>query len=649
MPSVLPFVLQNPAPQSQTAQNPSQAFDLNVASGSLLILFFSWANTSGSVTGVTDTIGNNWQQVDFQQVSGTLRTLYCFAAKNSEDGPCTVTVSTDQSRTYTFQLYEVSAALSILDGSPVHTNTTVPSTNPATGVLTTHIPGSIVFAASKSGNIATNPGTPWVSEASNNFGTSYQIVPAMGSFSAAWTCASSTWATTILAFQGAVGQNVPLGPYPIISDLPVSAGLLASPAALQSSIVGMVSYRSTWKVVQKSEPSSITNDPSDPSFDWTFLDQAVAQANYYHKLFSFHVAIQGFGQPNWVKNNALQYVYDASKPSLALYWDNYYQTALIALIQAMGTRYGQYPNLYKTVWTICSKGGSWDVPHKAADIAALTAPPYNYTTSQIVAAQKAITAAAAGAFPRQYIQLQVGRSGNLDIYPGGPSYDTNASTQIAQWAYANIPKFAMDKDGFSPRIDSPAEALSETEQSEWYILAQPLAGSTNTSGTTGTIPKGGSVFGQQVWPAVDQSGQYTSGSTNGFLANGRVPYTDPVPIVLGTIAAARAYNLKVLEIYDQDIVGVLLAPSVTFPGTGTICRLIDILRELYDQEKLLTLTDSAGYQWKIYDLIKQYVYPPTWYTQRIEFRPGIKSIFALLPNGNRQLPPIYTLNPPWHG
>src|SRR6516162_1113900 len=94
------FVLQSPALQQVTAQNPSQSFPLGVSDGSLLVCIFSWANTSGSVSGVSDSLGNPWVQIDFAQA--TLRTMYVFATQNTTDGVCTVTISTDASRTYTF-------------------------------------------------------------------------------------------------------------------------------------------------------------------------------------------------------------------------------------------------------------------------------------------------------------------------------------------------------------------------------------------------------------------------------------------------------------------------------------------------------------------------------------------------------------------
>src|SRR5215472_9250479 len=99
------FVLQSPALQQVTTQNPSQTFPLGVSDGSLLVCIFSWANTSGSVSSVTDNLGNPWVQVDFAQA--TLRTQYVFATQNTSDGTCTVTINTDASRTYTFGIFEV--------------------------------------------------------------------------------------------------------------------------------------------------------------------------------------------------------------------------------------------------------------------------------------------------------------------------------------------------------------------------------------------------------------------------------------------------------------------------------------------------------------------------------------------------------------
>lgn len=565
------FVIQQGA-ALVTAQNPVITFPLGTSDNSLLVIFFSWANTSGAVSSVTDTAGNIWQTISFQQQSGNLRTIYCFAVQNDDGGPTTVTVATDSSRTYSYSFFEVAGASLNLDGSPININSgTNQTTSPATGSLTTQVPGSIVFAHTKCGAIVTDPpGPPWNENDTNNASTVYQITTVSGSFSATWVAAASFWATTILAFQPQPGPNIVLGPYPIISDLPVSVNQLADPSVLVSSIVGMVSYRVQWKTIQPTKPTTLTNNPSDPSFNWTLLDQMVAQAKFYKKLISIHLTAQDGGQPGWVKNNSLQYI-DTTGDSIAMYGDPYYQSHYIALIQAIGTR---YPNtFYKFSGGIASTGGSWNVPHTSTDIAALLAPPYNYTTATIVSAQNAITDAVVAALPGTYIQLQVGTSGSLDISPGGPTKRYNAATQMSQYGYSHyLTRYAMDRDGFDPFTPLPQQALASQDQSGWFLLAQPTVGSVNTSGTTGTIPQGGTVFGQANWPAIDPSGQYTAASTNNYKANGGVPYSSSnvANVVNQTIVLARAYFCQVFEVYEQDIKGVLIPATRPPWGVGFI-------------------------------------------------------------------------------
>jgi|SRR5215469_11618254 len=555
------FVLQSAAYQV-TTQNPSQAFGSAINDGSLLLLIFSWANTSGAISSVTDTHGNIWALIDFQQA--TLRTQYVYATQNGGDGTCTVTINTDASRTYTFWLAEVAGAAPILDGIPVHTSGL--DTNIPAGPLTTSVSGSVVFAAAKSGPISAFPTNPWTSQIINNFGVSFQVTTTPGTFSTAWTAASSNYLTTTFALKASPGPGPPIGGPLIISDL-VSNGNLALPAAIGNPFVGMVSYRTTWKATQSTNPGTITNNPNDPSFNWTYLDAAVAQVATYKKLASFHIAVQGFGQPNWVKSNAVQYV-DTSGDSIALYWDTFYQSALIAFIEAMGTRYGANTSIYKVGWTIASTGGSWNVPHTAADITALTGSPYNYTTAQLVSAQKTILTTTATSFPHAHIMLQVGTSGNLDVFPRGSIFAYNAATQISQFCYANITNFVMDRDGFTPYIPTPSQAITSQDSSGWYLLAQPTTGSTNTSGTTGTIPLNGLVVGQGNWQTVDTTGQYTAASTNNYKANQGVPYTNPGPVISGTLLMARSYNCLVYEMYEQDI--IFISSSIENFGIGSM-------------------------------------------------------------------------------
>src|SRR5215469_134808 len=242
------FVLQSPSLQDVTTQNPSQLFPLGVSAGSLLVVILSWANTSGSVSSVTDTLGNVWSLIDFQQA--TLRTQYVFATNNQSDGTCTVTINTDASRTYTFGIFEIIGAAPILDGIPVHTSGL--DTNIPAGPLVTSVNGSVIFAATKCGAISTYPSNPWTSKQGDNFGISYQVSTTPGSFSTSWVAASSNYLTTILAFQPSPSPGPIVGPLPIISDL-VSVGNLGNPIVLQNPFVKMCSYRTTWKATQSTQ------------------------------------------------------------------------------------------------------------------------------------------------------------------------------------------------------------------------------------------------------------------------------------------------------------------------------------------------------------------------------------------------------------
>jgi hypothetical protein len=625
--------VQSPNPISQASQNPTMTFGNNVSFGNLLVLFFAWANTNGAVSSVTDNLGNVWQQKDFQQVAGTLRTTYCFATIVKFPGTCTVTVHTDSSRTYSSSLYEFSGASISLDGVPIHTSSGTVTTTPATGTLTTTNPGSIVLAQTKAGTISTNPAFPWVAESVTNHGTAYQIPGVVGSFSANWVVASSAYATSILAFLPA-----PVTPPAVmISNLPKSFHQLADPRILSVPGVVMISYRDSWKVTQPTQPAAITNNPNDPSYNWSFWDSAIAQATKLGLLASFHISPNGSAnQPAWVKANYPQFI-DVDGDSMAVPWNSQYQAAFIAFVQAMGARYGGYSNLYKFSACIASTGSDWVMPHKTAnwqnsgafncpgfgaqvnvpttvnsgmsagqycfipgfgwfyakqnatnvntqlvnagvsgnansgtipanttiqvsDVANWQSPIYGYTTAQLVSAVEAVISAAHGAFPTAQFQLQVGASGALDIYPGGPAFAYNAATQISQWAWANIPRYAIDKDGFNPQIASPQAALAAQDSNQYYLLAQTLAGSSNTSGTTGVVPKGGAVNGQFDWPANDPTGQYTSQSTNGYLANGGVPYNNPLPVIQNTMAVFQTYGGQVLEMYEWDV--LLFAPPV---------------------------------------------------------------------------------------
>jgi hypothetical protein len=208
-----------------------------------------------------------------------------------------------------------------------------------------------------------------------------------------------------------------------------------------------------------------------------------------------------------------------------------------------------------------------------SDVKNWTSPVYNYTTANLVNALTNIATVSANAFPNQICTHEVGRNGSLDPYPNsGTTYAYNAATQFAQWGYANMPlgRFAIQKNSLNGGTVNPAAALAAQDNSEFYLLAEAIAGSSNTSGTTGTIPANSLTGGQFTWNVYDITGEYspttTGPSGDPYYANGGNPYTNPVPIFDTILSLANQYNMEWLETYEVDVLNIFLVnnvPSVT--------------------------------------------------------------------------------------
>lgn len=428
----------------------------------------------------------------------------------------------------------------------------------------------------------------------------------------------------------------------IFADLPAS-NALASPNALSNKRVGMVSYRQNHSILQPTAPAGgITNNPNDASWNWTFFDSAIAQATAFNIPCFLRVLFQSANSPAWVEATAQQFV-SISDDSINVWWDTYFQSAVIAVIQAMAIRYGSNPLVKVLSFNIVTtSSGDWSLPHstnanwtnsasftcpafgntvnvptggvnagmglgqycfipsfgwfqatassgslhttllnpgiagnansgtvpinttmQVNDVLTLQGPVYNYTTTRLVNAVTAILSATHTAWPNAVVDQEVGRNGTLDPFPGGTTYQYNAATQVCQWGYANIPvgKFAMGKNTLSGKNPVVSVALSQTDGSDLYLPAQTVAGSTNTSGTTGTIPAASRFNAQFLWQCYDPTGQYLPSTTgpNGkpFYANAGVPYLNPVPVFQYIVSLARNYGAQVLEIYEQDGINVL--------------------------------------------------------------------------------------------
>lgn len=653
-------VIQAPPSGNANTQNPSFSFPKPVGFGNLLTIFFDWANTSGIVESIQDNLGNPWQIIASQQIIGTLRTLYCFATTVSNPGLCTVTVSTDQARNYFWSIYEAQYATLTLDGQPIFNTSTSVASSASTGPLTTAFPNSVVFVHTHAGPILTSPAAPWVSEVNNQHGTAYQIGITPGTFNATWTFTSSNWATLIIAFQstGQEPQAPPMGPVPLISCL-CQPNVLADPNALSNPNVSCISARTHWANMQPHRPSGglPTNNPNDPSYNWTFIDSVFAQALQFGKYVWLRIVVQEFDIPGWAQSQIQPYV-DCSGVTRFIWWDPNYQALMTAMIQAVAARYGSNPLFKLFACNFAAAGaGDWDMPHvppstnpigasnwstavdwqcppynqtvtvtpvagqpvypgwvvwvqgfgwfqvqsitgttaapmsvtlvnlgysgnassgtvssanivmQVSDIANLTSPMYNYTTDKVVAALENIISVAIAALPSNVVYShEVGRNNRLDPQPNsGVTWSYNCATRMAQRGYAVSPpgRWAIAKNGWSAARSQPQIAMGNQDNDVMYLLAQTVYGSTNTSGTIGSIPKGGLQCGQWTWNVIDPSGQYlptTTGGQTAYQVNGGVPYgpADCQSVFNRAMDIIRYYGMYVIETYQVDIVGGLL-------------------------------------------------------------------------------------------
>lgn len=214
---------------------------------------------------------------------------------------------------------------------------------------------------------------------------------------------------------------------------------------------------------------------------------------------------------------------------------------------------------------------------QVSDIQMLTSPMYNYTTAKVLSALNQMTDGVCAALPPGVVySREVGRNNLLDPQPNnGITWSYNLSTGMAQHGYAaQSGKFCIAKNGFSSARSAPYTAIRNGDTDNFYLMAQPVFGSVNTSGTTGSIPQGAQTNGQCTWNIIDPSGQYLPSTTGGqspYQANGGVPYgpDDCLRIFQQTLFVFRQYNTKVAELYEIDIKQMMpLLPPSTWVAHG---------------------------------------------------------------------------------
>lgn len=228
-----------------------------------------------------------------------------------------------------------------------------------------------------------------------------------------------------------------------IYDLPATAETLPDPKVWTLGYVDGISVRHKWKDLE----------PNQGQYNWSLFDQAVALAKANNKKVELRVAIQGSNTPTWVQTPTNMFTPPDGSSPIWKYWDPTALSAVEAMYQAMGARYGANPVVSIVSVSIDSQEtGDWSCPHTTPDINAWIAA--GYTTQLNEQSALSLIDTLAKAFPNSVVYMACGRNGNLD-----PTLNTVAEF-VAAVAYERYPgRFRIGKNGwsdFNPTCDYTA-------------------------------------------------------------------------------------------------------------------------------------------------------------------------------------------------
>jgi hypothetical protein len=182
------------------------------------------------------------------------------------------------------------------------------------------------------------------------------------------------------------------------SGIPMDPSIVVNPRFAGHSL------RSNWN----------TLEPAQGQFNFSFFDSEIARAVAAGKMVILRVLVEGSNAPNWVYNISQWATFSTGK--LWIYWDPAGLAAKINMLQQLGARYANIPNL-QVVAAACDtdKTGDWGIPHSSSDIALWSS--LGYSTQLNIQTCITVLNAYYSAFPNQIITLALGRNGNLDATP----------------------------------------------------------------------------------------------------------------------------------------------------------------------------------------------------------------------------------------
>lgn len=318
------------------------------------------------------------------------------------------------------------------------------------------------------------------------------------------------FATSLPASLYAEGPAIPRGVFSL-----AGVGEPADPAILADPMVDGISVRQAWRELER----------SPGVYDWRFLDSEAARAAKAGKAVLLRVLSEGPGSPAWAFDGVQTFEfqnqnrYHAGKSgTIAVYWDRKYLARKKAMIQALGAHLSGNPAV-RVVAAICasSHSGDWAVPHSPPDIANWHA--IGYSPEKLIDACKQVIDVTMQSFPEQCVTLAVGRNGRLDP---DPNYVARAAVQYARSHYPG--RFITQKNSLSATTPPPGSPNLKHFQVLWENRPD--------------------VAGQMLW--------FSYGDPTCRNNGGRVP-SDPEQTLRRAIDIGLAYEMKYIEIYQQDV------------------------------------------------------------------------------------------------
>jgi len=230
------IAIQAKAPGSANTATPNATFGAAVTTGNAIIVWVSWFTASGSVTSVTDNLGNTYTSMGARVQSGNTGELW--AAFNVTGGTITVTGHLSSSQTSALcVILEVTGISSSQDGyATAHASSNLVNA----GSITTTNANDFLVQFMRGGTLANiDPG--WSNQPSDGNGMfgQYKVVGATGTYSGKINlAASTTWVSAIAAFKANLPTASVQAATSVTSNSATLNGTIVSSAAGNCVIAG---------------------------------------------------------------------------------------------------------------------------------------------------------------------------------------------------------------------------------------------------------------------------------------------------------------------------------------------------------------------------------------------------------------------------